>query len=78
MKIEDAQVVTENLPNEEVTPAKQETPNIVKMKGLNGELYNQVISYLNTKPHQEVRGLIDSLSSAPILDVPVINAPQGN
>ena len=78
--IEDAQVLpTTDENKEEVTSAKEETPNnTVKLKGLTGEIFNQLVAYLNTKPHSEVRGLIDSLSSSPVIDVTLVNAPQGN
>jgi len=48
----------------------------IKMKAITQELSNALVEYLNTKPHGEVRGLIDTLSStqtSPIIDVTFTN-----
>jgi len=45
------------------------TPEPIPMKGVNNELFNKLVGYLDTRPHNEVRVLIDSLSSAPVINV---------
>lgn len=49
------------------------TPRTIKMKGLSDELYGQLLNYLDTKPHGEVKGILASLSQAPVLDVTFTN-----
>lgn len=46
-------------------------PRVIKMKGLTNELTTQIVGYLETRPYGEVKGLLNSLSQAPILDVTV-------
>lgn len=52
-------------------PAKADAPKIIKMKGLTNELNAVLVEYLETRPYGEVKGLLNSLSQAPILDVTV-------
>lgn len=71
--VTDAEVVETN--NETNNETVAETPNTLKMKALTNEVYNALLQYLNNKPHNEVRGLIDSLSQSPVIDV-ILNQPN--
>ena len=44
-------------------------PRVIQMKGLTNEVYKQLIDYLETRPHGEVKALVQSLSQAAVLDV---------
>ena len=53
-----------------------ETSKVVKMKALTPEVFNAALAYLDTRPHNEVRNIIDSLSSSPLIDVTITNVPD--
>lgn len=46
-------------------------PRIIKMRALTIEHYDQLVKYLQTRPYNEVAGLVHSLSQSPVLDVTV-------
>lgn len=50
-------------------PSNPNATRKIKMKGLTDEVYTQLVNYLETRTYGEVKGLLASLSQAPVLDV---------
>ncbi len=53
-------------------------PKTMKMKAIQPELHNALIIYLESKPHGEVKNLINALSQSPDIDVTFNEQPATN
>lgn len=50
---------------QEVAAEQQAVP----MRAINTDLFNRLLKYLDSQPHTDVRSLIDTLTSAPVINV---------
>lgn len=56
-------------------PVPVQDPNVVPMRGLTAEVFNNLLKFLDTQPHSQVRSLIDSLHQTPLVNV-TFEAPK--
>lgn len=55
--------------SEPVQEVAVEQPQPVPMRGINTDLFNRLLKYLDTQPHTDVRSLIDALTGTPVVNV---------